>query len=193
MTPGRGARRASAIMGLARDATTMITDLVQIRRLGEKKRPENERFRKYLKSRNYVVRRFRQIAEEIEEVVDCTACANCCKVAKTPVTERDIAKLAKYLRTTPGRARRDYIDEDEQDGLILRRDDEHGCIFLDGHLCTVYDARPANCEGFPHTSKGEGSIPFRMWQFIDRATYCPIVYNTLEAWKEEIKFSPAAK
>jgi hypothetical protein len=22
-----------------------------------------------------------------------------------------------------------------------------------------------------------------MWQFIDRATYCPIVYNSLEAYK----------
>jgi len=27
-----------------------------------------------------------------------------------------------------------------------------------------------------------------MWQFIDRACYCPIVYNGLEAFKEETGF-----
>jgi len=27
----------------------------------------------------------------------------------------------------------------------------------------------------------------------DRATYCPIVYNTLEEWKKETGFSPSAK
>jgi hypothetical protein len=28
-----------------------------------------------------------------------------------------------------------------------------------------------------------------MWQMVDRATYCPIVYNTLEAWKSETGFA----
>jgi hypothetical protein len=171
----------------------MLTDLVQIQRFGEKKRPENERFRRHLKTYNYVVRRFKQIAEEVEGAIDCTECANCCKVAKTPVTTRDIARLAKHFRTTPAKFEREYIFNDEEDGPILQRTEEHGCVFLEGNLCSVYDARPSNCELFPHTSKGDGSIPSRMWQFIDRATYCPIVYNTLEAWKEEIHFSPAAK
>jgi hypothetical protein len=27
-----------------------------------------------------------------------------------------------------------------------------------------------------------------MWEMIDRACYCPIVYNSLEAFKEELKF-----
>jgi len=171
----------------------MITDLVQIGRLGEKKRPENERFRRHLKTYKYVVRRFKQIAEGVEAEIDCTQCANCCRVAKTPVTTRDIAHLAKYMRLTPAKFEREYVVKDEEEGKVLRRDEAAGCVFLDGNLCTVYDARPANCELFPHTSKGEGSIPFRMWQFIDRATYCPIVYNTLEAWKEEAKFSPSAK
>lgn len=171
----------------------MLTDLVQIQRFGEKKRPENERFRKYLKSRTYVVRRFIKIAEEVEEAIDCKECANCCKVARTPVTKRDIAKLAKHFRTTPAKIEKEYVVEDDEEGQMLQRTDEHGCVFLEGNLCSVYDARPSNCELFPHTAKGEGSIPFRMWQFIDRATYCPIVYNTMEAWKEEVKFSPTAK
>jgi hypothetical protein len=27
-----------------------------------------------------------------------------------------------------------------------------------------------------------------MWQFVDRACYCPIVYNSLEAFKEEMGY-----
>jgi hypothetical protein len=27
-----------------------------------------------------------------------------------------------------------------------------------------------------------------MWQMIDRATYCPIVYNTLEEYKQIVGF-----
>jgi len=30
-----------------------------------------------------------------------------------------------------------------------------------------------------------------MWQMPDRATYCPIVYNSLEAFKEEVGFRAA--
>ena len=171
----------------------MLTDLVQISRLGEKKRPENERFRKYLKTHNWVEKQFKRLAEEVEDQIDCLECANCCRVATAKVTERDALKLAKYLGIKPQAFVRDYTMEDEEDGVVLKRDDASGCVFLSGNECTVYDARPSSCELFPHVVKGEGSLQTRMWQFIDRACYCPIVYNTLEAWKEETDFSPTPK
>ena len=59
----------------------MITDLVQIRRLGESKRDENERLRAHLKRHTYVERKLKKIAEGVEASIDCTTCANCCKVA----------------------------------------------------------------------------------------------------------------
>jgi uncharacterized protein len=165
----------------------MITDLIQIRRLGEQSRVENERFRKHLKVHDLPERKFRRIAEEIEDQIDCTACANCCRVATTTLAERDIEKLAKYLRIPVSRFFEDYVDESEEEGLILKRT-ENGCVFLSGNECTVYKARPGTCENFPHMIRGAGSIPSRMWQFIDRACYCPIVYNTLEAFKKEVGF-----
>ena len=33
-----------------------------------------------------------------------------------------------------------------------------------------------------------GSIASRMWQMVDRACYCPIVYNSLQAFKVELGF-----
>ncbi len=132
-------------------------------------------------------RRIRRLAEEIEGEFDCSSCANCCKVATARITERDVAKLSKYLRVTPAVFLRDYAVQTEDEGLVLRRN-EGGCVFLDGNFCTVYDARPHTCQDFPHTVRGDGSFVSRMWDFTDRAVYCPIVYNTLEAVKDEIKF-----
>lgn len=165
-----------------------VTDLVQIERLGTKKLAENERFRKHLKRHNFSDLRFRRIAEEIEEQIDCRACANCCKVAETDITRRDSARISRSM----GMSEKEFIEKyttssvfDEE--LILRRT-EHGCIFLNGNDCAIYDDRPDTCRNFPHLVRGAGSIESRMWQMIDRATYCPIVYNSLEAWKDLVGF-----
>ncbi|MEO8029035.1 MAG: YkgJ family cysteine cluster protein [Bryobacteraceae bacterium] len=166
----------------------MLTDLVQIERLGEKMRGENEKFRRHLKTHGFADRKFRKLAEGVEREIDCTVCANCCRVATVELIERDVEKLMKYLRISESTFYRDYTMETEDEGVILKRTDEGGCVFLSGNECTVYDARPATCEHFPHTIRGKGSIEARMWQFIDRACYCPIVFNTLEAWKGEVGF-----
>jgi len=166
----------------------MLTDLVQIRLQGEKKRPENERFRRYLKSHSHADRTLRHIAEEIEEQIDCTACANCCKSATVTLADRDVERLARYLRITPAKFLANYAEESPEEGRILRRTAERGCVFLVGNLCSIYDERPDTCRRFPHLFRGAGSIASRMWQFIDRACYCPIVFNSLEAFKGYLKY-----
>ena len=166
----------------------MITDLVQIRVLGEKKRAENLRFRRFLKAHDHSDRILRRIAQNIEEQIDCTACANCCKLATAVVTERDAARLARHLHIPLAQFLADYTVESQEEGRVLRRSEETGCVFLEGTSCTVYDARPDACQRFPHVVRGAGSIASRMWQFVDRATYCPIVYNSLEAFKEQLGF-----
>ena len=166
----------------------MLTDLVQIQRLGEKQREENKRFRAWLKRHNFVERRFKTIAQDTQDSIDCTACANCCRVATTQITDRDAAQLARHLGMRLNDFLRDYTVKTEDEGVVLRRT-ENGCIFLEGNLCSVYDARPATCELFPHLIKGNGeSLLSRMWHMPDRAVYCPIVYNTLEQFKNETGF-----
>ncbi|MCC7154000.1 MAG: YkgJ family cysteine cluster protein [Bryobacterales bacterium] len=166
----------------------MLTDLVQIRRLGEQKRPENERLRRHLKTHRYVERRLVQIAHDIQDRIDCAQCANCCRVATVQLIERDIPPLAKFLGISEARFKRDYTMPDDEGRLSLKWTEESGCVFLSGNDCSVYEVRPASCRNFPHLVKGEGPVSTRMWQFIDRACYCPIVYNALEAWKPEVGF-----
>jgi Fe-S-cluster containining protein len=162
--------------------------LVQIQRLGEQKRAENERLRQHLKRHPFPDRRIRRLAESIEEEFDCTTCGNCCRLATCRINERDVEKLAKTLRISTARFVADYTIQTAEEGLILRRN-EAGCVFLSGNnACIVYESRPGNCQKFPHTVRGDGSFVSRMWDFTDRACYCPIVYDTLEAIKAEVKF-----
>jgi len=165
----------------------MITDLVEISRLGRQKHAENLRFRAYLRRHRHSDRRLQRIAEQIEDQIDCTQCANCCRVTEIAIQDRDIEKLTKFLGVSRAEFLRDYSMRAEDGELILKRD-EKGCVFLDGNLCSVYEARPQNCAKFPHLVRGEGSIDSRMWRMADRATFCPIVYNWMEQVKEDAGF-----
>lgn len=166
----------------------MLTDLVQIKTLGEKKRVENERFRRYLKAHDHSDRILRRIAVGVEDQIDCTTCANCCRVATVRLSTRDVERMAKALRISQARFLADYTVETQDEGRILKRTPA-GCVFLEGNLCGMYGHRPANCDDFPHVVRGKGSIVSRMWEFTDRAVYCPIVYNSLEAFKAETGFT----
>ena len=168
----------------------MVTDLVQIRRLGEKHRADNLRFRKWIKSHNFVERQFRRAAEEVHEAIDCRQCAECCRVTEVQISERDIEHLARFLGISEKQFMNNYTSVDENAAVILKRESGH-CVFLDGNECTVYESRPGNCERFPHLLRGAGSVESRMWDFVDRATYCPIVYNWMEKIKGLTKFRPS--
>lgn len=170
----------------------MITDLVQIKRLGEAARAANEKLRQHMRRHSYHEKKFRRIAEEFEAAIDCQTCANCCRRSTVRLSERDIARLAKELRIKPARVIADYASPSGEETLILKRDDERGCVFLDGNLCSVYDARPDICRDYPHLVHGPGSLLARMWHMPERATVCPIVYNTLESYKEDLGLSKRA-
>src|SRR5471032_3062604 len=106
----RATRRVAAT-----GAATVITDLVQIRLLGEKKRGENERLRKHMKSRDHSDRILRRVAQGIERQIDCTICANCCKVATAKVSERDVQHLARYLRITVAQFLKEYTEQSPEE------------------------------------------------------------------------------
>jgi Fe-S-cluster containining protein len=165
----------------------MLTDLVQIRREGEKKRPDNLRFRRWIKSHNFVERQFRRAAEEVTAAIDCRQCAECCRVPEVQLAERDVEHMARFLGIAPKKFVAEYTAVDEDGAMILRKQDG-ACVFLEGNDCTVYEARPGNCERFPHLLRGAGSLESRMWAFADRATYCPIVFNWFEKVKALTKF-----
>lgn len=161
---------------------------MQIRRLGEKNREENQKFRKWIKSHKFVERQFRHAAEEVHEAIDCRKCAECCRVTEVEIFPKDVERLAKHFRLSQKQFKEQYTATSEDGGEMILRRTKTGCIFLDGNDCTIYEVRPKTCETFPHLLRGMGSIPFRMWAFVDRATYCPIVYNWMEKVKDLTNF-----
>src|SRR3979490_2904404 len=98
----------------------MITDLVQIRRAGEKNREENLRFRKYMKSHVFVERQFRKAAQQVEDQIDCRQCGECCRVEDVPLAGRDIEKLARFLGISEKGFLEEYTALDAEGVLILR-------------------------------------------------------------------------
>ena len=166
----------------------LVTDLVQIKRLGELKRDENLRLRLHMKRHAIVERRLKIISDDIEKKTECLSCANCCRSATARLQEREIESVAKGAGMRVNDFMEECVEESADEGMILRRNEDGSCVFLHGNECLIYRHRPTACRHFPHLTSGPGSLAWRRWEMPDRATYCPIVYNTLEAWKDETDF-----
>lgn len=162
----------------------MVTDLDEVFRLGTSKAEENLAFRRHLSAHHVSDEPFQILATRVQQDIDCTTCANCCRCSVVAVSEPDIERLASYLAATAEEVTRAYTvpDPDEPSARILRSTRE-GCVFLDGNLCRVYEARPKTCRDFPHVAVGTHSLGARPSSLARWAALCPIIYNSIEAYK----------
>ena len=86
----------------------------------------------------------------------CTGCGACCrKAGYVWLGKADVARLADHLGLSIEDFRARYTEEvsvpgQDQPGVHLIRA-PHGCVFLDDATngCTVYAARPTQCQTFP--------------------------------------------
>lgn len=166
----------------------MVTDLVQIRQLGENEDGENLRFRRFLKHHHYRDDLLHQIARTVEDQIDCTACANCCRETRVNISPKDIDALARYLKLSREQVIQEYTSSDPQDRERILRHDDNGCVFLDGNLCIVYEERPRACREFPYVAIDARSLGGRMSSVCKHAAICPIIYNTLQAYKHAVGY-----
>jgi Fe-S-cluster containining protein len=162
----------------------VVTDLAEVFRLGTEKSEENLDFRRYAAAHHFGDRPFQILASQIQRVTDCTACANCCRHSIVPVNEEEIATIARYLEVTPEDVRRLYtVPDPEAPALKTLLNSAGGCVFLDGNLCTIYAVRPKACVDFPHVAVGSHTLGGRPSSLARWAALCPIIYNSLEAYK----------
>lgn len=114
---------------------------------------------------------------------DCLVCGNCCKTTSPIFTEKDIQRIAKYVKMKEHQFISTYLERDKDDFYVLKT---APCSFLDlnDNRCGIYDVRPKACNEYPHTNRRK---------FIQLTTLtlknteiCPAVYNIVEALKKKL-------
>ena len=76
-------------------------------------------------------------------------CTNCCREqGYVYLTERDLARAARFLRLSPGEFERRYIYRTRH-RLRLRKPPGSQCHFLEEAGCRIHPAKPTQCRLFP--------------------------------------------
>jgi Fe-S-cluster containining protein len=169
----------------------VVTDPAEVFRLGSAKAKENLAFRRYLSAHHIGETVFQILASDIQQQIDCTSCANCCRYSVVPVSKPEVERIAAHLGVTEETAVRLYtVPDPDAPGSRILLNSSKGCAFLDGNLCTIYEARPKACRDFPHVAVGVHSLGARPSSQGRWAPLCPIIYNALEALKRVTGYHP---
>ncbi len=118
--------------------------------------------------------------DEMFEKVDCLECGRCCKSLGPVIKDRDVDRMAKYLKLKPAKFIQEYLRLDEDGDYVFK---SMPCPFLmPDNYCMVYENRPKACSEYPHTDRK------RFYQILDltlKNTFtCPVVYKITENLKE---------
>ena len=121
--------------------------------------------------------------EEVFECTDCLKCANCCSTTSPLFTDKDISRIAKYLRIKPSAVVSQYLRIDEDRFYVLKK---APCTFLgDDNNCSIYDARPKACREFPHTDRIKQNQLLNLTE--KNIEVCPAVFSIIEKIKLTLK------
>lgn len=156
----------------------------QLPKLAKDKHNENKKFFAKLKKKppknlDIVMQSLHQ--EEFEET-DCLECANCCKTTGPLFTDKDVVRIAKFLKMKSQKFEEQYLRKDEDGDLVLQ---QVPCTFLGSdNYCSIYEVRPKACREYPHTDR-------KKFQQISNLTLknveiCPAAYRIVEKMKTTI-------
>lgn len=160
----------------------MDKDLLQKAKLNRK---SNKKFFSKLKSEKdgKIDQLFHKAHEDVFERVSCLTCANCCKTTGPLYTQKDIERIASYLKLKPGSFIEKYLKIDEEGDYILQNTP---CVFLkDDNYCSIYEVRPKACAEYPHTDRRNQKQIFNLT--LKNCEMCPAVFEIIEQVKSNYK------
>ena len=99
------------------------------------------------------------------------------------IIDEDIPRIAGHLGVGPDEFIAAYLERDEEEGCY--RIKTSPCPFLGADSkCTIYDARPEKCRGYPFTDKPD--FPFMSITHANNAVVCPAVFYLVEQMKRRL-------
>lgn len=149
---------------------------------------------KYLETKRYFEKLKKRTPKNLDFVVqelhisefkrtDCLTCGNCCKTTSPIFTEKDIQRIAKYVKMKEHQFIVTYLERDQDDFYVLKT---APCSFLDlnDNKCSIYDVRPKACNEYPHTNRRKFIQLTNLT--LKNIELCPAVYNIVEALKKKL-------
>jgi uncharacterized protein len=166
-------------------STQPITDLEEIAILATSRWEENDRFAQQVKANSSekidsVVHRLHL---SIEKQIDCTSCGNCCRSLLINVSETEANTLSKHLQVSRTAFDYTYLEKGSHGMMLMNA---IPCSFLEANRCNVYEHRFEGCREFPAMHLPEFSK--RLFTTLMHYGRCPIIFNIVEALKDEIGF-----
>jgi Fe-S-cluster containining protein len=159
----------------------MIPPSELIDKASDRKKANKDLFRKLKKKKPVDLDQVMfKLHNEVFRRINCLDCANCCKTISPFLIDRDIQRIAKFLRMKPSEFVVEYLVEDEEHDYVFK---SSPCPFLmSDNYCSVYDVRPRACREYPHTDRK------RFVQILDlslKNTFiCPAVFEMVEELHE---------
>ncbi|WP_242119839.1 YkgJ family cysteine cluster protein [Aestuariivivens sediminicola] len=163
----------------------MRDQILNLPKLAKDKHNENKKFFKRLKMKP--PRNLDYMMQELHDAefnkTSCLECANCCKTTGPLFTDKDIERIAKFLKLKPFQFIEHYLRVDEDKDYVLQ---SVPCSFLGAdNYCSIYDVRPKACREFPHTDRKKFHQISNLT--LKNVAICPAALNIVEAMKKAIK------
>lgn len=113
--------------------------------------------------------------------MDCLECGNCCKTISPAVTDKDIDRIAKFLKRKPSEVVSAYFNIDEDGDYIFPI---QPCPFLGAdNYCSIYIARPKACREYPHTDRSKQHQILNIT--LKNIAVCPVVHQIVTELRDE--------
>jgi Fe-S-cluster containining protein len=123
-----------------------------------------------------------ELHEEEFKNTDCMQCANCCKTTSPIFTNKDIVRIAKFLRMKLQDFIAMYLKIDKDQDYVLK---SSPCVFLDeDNSCNIYNVRPKACREYPHTNRKKFEKITHLT--IHNIKICPAAYSIVEKLKAKL-------
>lgn len=122
----------------------------------------------------------RSLDKEAYTQIDCLQCANCCRTMTPTYRPSDIKRIASNFEMTTREFKDTFLKQNEDDKDWVNNNTGSPCHFLDlkNNFCTIYEIRPIDCAGFPHTQRRDFLLHNKAHK--QNILYCPITYHVVQ-------------